>query len=60
VNWAVAKRINGDIVAPAVPTVLTQPKEREVTLAGNNYTMKTKKTPQVEFRKNRRKARTIN
>lgn len=50
VTSAVASLINGDIVAPTVPTILIQPKLTDVISAGYNYAINTKNIPQTAFK----------
>lgn len=46
---AVAKRINGEKVAPSVPTIFIHPKLTDVISAGYNSAMNTKNIPQTAF-----------
>ena len=56
---AVASRINGDMVAPTVPTMFIHPKLTEVISEGYNSAIKTKNIPHTEFNVILRQAKTI-
>jgi hypothetical protein len=59
VSYAVANRMNGDIVAPTVPTMFIHPKLTEVISEGYNSAMNTKNMPQTAFKVILKHAKTI-